>query len=96
MCHECSGPLGAKGGHQAKFAVGLSGQYSAHQLCPQCHAEAKERGGPGPNVSAKAYGYATAAHSAQEPPTCTTGVGSLLRARCSRTGYDVSGGVSYG
>lgn len=65
-CHECSGPLGPKGGHSAIFAVGMSGRYSAHVLCPACHAEAKERGGPGPNVSERAYGVAVAAHIASK------------------------------
>ena len=60
-CHECNGPLGAKGGHQFITAVGLSGFSSGHQLCPSCHAEAKQLGGPGPVVRELAYGVTDAA-----------------------------------
>lgn len=63
-CAECGGCLGANPKSQI-FAAGLTGTYSQHTLCQPCWQAARSLGGPGPNVSAAAYGQDDAARAAR-------------------------------
>lgn len=59
-CFECQEPVNRAEARLLISAAGLSGHTVSCHLCAQCHKEARERGAPGPNVTAASYGSANA------------------------------------
>jgi hypothetical protein len=60
-CFECGDFFKSRAeAHLLISAAGLSGHVTSCHVCAKCFEEAKQRGAPGPNVTAAANGSANA------------------------------------